>query len=632
MGITQEQFDTLVGKMENFSKSNPGNYRLRVALFALLGYAYIFLILFGLLAFVGLIVLFIVWSRRISGRIIQLIILLLIPAWVIVRSLWVTFLPPQGLKLSRHKFPHLFALLDELTTKLQAPKFHNILLDQEFNAAVVQVPRLGIFGWQENYLLLGLPLMQSLSLEQLKAVLAHELGHLSGNHSGFQGWIYRIRNTWMQIYERLHQNDQHGASILFNRFLEWYWPSFNAYSFVLARVNEYEADQCAAQLAGAHNMAEALMNLEVKIRFLESSFWTDIQKQVEHQADPPNNVYSSMLTTLKCPIPEEKSKQWLEQAFAEKTNNIDTHPCLTDRLKSLGYSTAEGQKPLQSTVIKITAAEHLLGKALQEFATQFNQHWRETVSTPWRQRYAYLQEMKDKLQALESKTQAQTLTEQEAWERAYYTLELRGNEAALPFLQDVLKKQPDHAEANYTLGQVLLQKADVAGITCIEKAITQRIDWVINGCELIYSFLCLKGQTEEAQKYLERAEQHYQLMLRAQQERSRVIENDQFKPHSLEVSQVNKLKQQLFNYSQVKKAYLVEKVVTYFPEEHLYILGIVRKRGLIESKDATQKLIELLTKNLQFPAQAYIIILNHSSSGNLKNKICQIDHSLIFQS
>ena len=233
MGITQEQFDTLVGKMEDFSKSNPGNYRLRVALFALLGYAYIFLILLGLLAFVGLIVLFIVWSRHISGRIIQLIILLLIPAWVTMRSLWVTFLPPQGLRLSRHQFPHLFALLDELTTKLQAPKFHNILLNQELNAAVVQVPRLGIFGWQENYLLLGLPLMQSLSLEQLKAVLAHELGHLSGNHSRFQRWIYRVRNTWMQIYERLHQNDQHGASILFNRFLDWYWPSFNAYSFVL---------------------------------------------------------------------------------------------------------------------------------------------------------------------------------------------------------------------------------------------------------------------------------------------------------------------------------------------------------------------------------------------------------------
>ena len=86
MAITQEQFDTLVGKLEDFSKSNPKNYRLRVALWATLGYAYIFLILAGLLALIGLVVLFIVYSNRINSYIIKLAILLLVPAWVIVRS------------------------------------------------------------------------------------------------------------------------------------------------------------------------------------------------------------------------------------------------------------------------------------------------------------------------------------------------------------------------------------------------------------------------------------------------------------------------------------------------------------------------------------------------------------------
>ncbi|KGF71371.1 hypothetical protein DO97_21520 [Neosynechococcus sphagnicola sy1] len=52
----------------------------------------------------------------------------------------------------------------------------------------------------------------------------------------------------------------------------------------------------------------------------------------------------------------------------------------------------------------------------------------------------------------------QTLAEQEAWERAYYTLELQGGEAALPFLQDVLKIKPDHAEANYAIGQGFFYK------------------------------------------------------------------------------------------------------------------------------------------------------------------------------
>ncbi len=631
MAITQEQFDALVGKLEDFSKSNPKNYRLRVALWATLGYAYIFLVLAGLLALIGLVVLFIFYSNRINGYIIKLAILLLVPAWVIVRSLWVTFPPPQGLKVNRRQVPHLFALVDELTTKLQAPRFHNILLNQQFNAGVVQIPRLGIFGWQQNYLLLGLPLMQSLSVEQLKAVLAHELGHLSGNHSRFGGWIYRIRKTWMQIYERLHQTDQQGAAVLFNRFVEWYWPAFNAYSFILARMDEYEADRCAAQLAGAKTAAEALINVEVKARFLERSFWTDIHKQVEHQIEPPDNVYSSMLTVLHSPIAEDKNKLWLKQALAEKTNNADTHPCLTDRLKSLGYSAAKAQKLCQPATIEVCAAEHLLGTALQQFATQFNREWKEAASTPWRQRYAYLKKTQDELQALEQKSQIQTLTEQELWERAYYTLELRGDEAALPLLQDLLKNYPDHAEANYTLGQILLQNAEKAGIAYIEKAIVKRMDWVIDGCDLVYSFLRQQGQTEEAERYRDRADKHDQLLLKGQQERARVLDCDTFKPHTLEESEVNELKKQLADYPQVKEAYLVEKVVTYFPDKRFIVLGIVRKRGWIESENADQKLIDLLATNVQFPTQAYIISFSGSGTGKLKKKICQIDRSLVFK-
>ncbi|MEG3863226.1 M48 family metalloprotease [Microcoleus sp. herbarium12] len=631
MAINQKEFDKLVKNLEEYSQRHPGSYRLRVALFAVLGYAYIFLILAGLFALIGLLVFVMMFSHHINGYIIKFGILLLIPAWAIVRSLWVTFPHPQGLKLSRDRVPHLFAMVDELTAKLEAPRFHNILLNREFNAAVVQVPRLGIFGWQKNYLLLGLPLMQSLSLEQFKAVLAHELGHLSGNHSRFAGWIYRIRKTWLQIYERLYQSEQHGASMLFNSFLEWYWPSFNAYSFTLARMDEYEADRCAAQLAGVRHAAEALINVKIKARFLESSFWSDIQKQVAEQVDPPDNAYSSMLTFLHGAIAEAQTNLWLEQALAEKTDNADTHPCLSDRLKSLGYLRTRSPKLLQSVTIQTSAAEHLLGNSLQQFATQFDRDWKEAASTPWRQQYAYLQEIQSKLQALEQKAQVQTLDEREAWERAHYTLEVRGGEAAVPLLQDVLQTHPDCAEANYSLGQILLQKDDAAGIACIEKAMTQRIDWVRDGCELIYCFFWQRGQTDKADKYRDRAEQHSQLLLKAQQERASASDRDKLKPHTLKPSEVDELKQQLAPYSQVEAAYLVEKVVTYFPEKPFCILGIVRKRGLMEGGDAAQNVADLLAKSLQFTTQAYVIILNHSSSGNLQKKMSQVEGSLILK-
>ena len=148
----------------------------------------------------------------------------------------------------------LFALADELTAKLAAPHIHTVLITHDFNAAVSQVSRLGVFGWPHNYLLVGLPLMEALTPVQFSAVLAHELGHLSGRHGRFAGWIYRVRQTWVQLMVRLERERRWGVFI-FSWFINWYAPYFNAYSFVLARRHEYEADAAAVpcvEIEGEH--------------------------------------------------------------------------------------------------------------------------------------------------------------------------------------------------------------------------------------------------------------------------------------------------------------------------------------------------------------------------------------------
>jgi Zn-dependent protease with chaperone function len=57
------------------------------------------------------------------------------------------------------------------------------------NASVVQIPRLGVFGWSRNYLTVGVPLLDAVTPEQFEAVLAHELGHLARAHGRFRTWI-----------------------------------------------------------------------------------------------------------------------------------------------------------------------------------------------------------------------------------------------------------------------------------------------------------------------------------------------------------------------------------------------------------------------------------------------------------
>src|SRR4029078_11357063 len=105
--------------------------------------------------------------------------------------------------LSREQAPKLFAVLEEIRTALNCSPFHHVLLIGEHNAAVVQVPRLGVFGWHRNYLLIGLPLLQSLGPDEFKAVMAHEFAHSSRGHGSFGNWLYRMRRSWDQIFEQM---------------------------------------------------------------------------------------------------------------------------------------------------------------------------------------------------------------------------------------------------------------------------------------------------------------------------------------------------------------------------------------------------------------------------------------------
>ncbi|MEH1838791.1 MAG: M48 family metalloprotease [Nostoc sp.] len=470
MTFTQERFDKLIEKLEVFANKQPHLYKLHVGFLATLGYAYIFLVLVVTLTLLVGIIFLMLKAQSIHASSVKGVLFLLAFALVLVRSLWVSFPPPTGLPLQPKDVPNLYSLINQISSKLQAPRFHQILLTNDFNAGVVQRPRLGLLGWQQNYLIVGLPLMLALPPEQFRAVLAHELGHLSRNHSRFSGWIYRQRETWYRIIKGLRQGGNEVSSLIFDRFLTWYSPFFNAYSFVLARMDEYEADRCAVELTGEQNAAEALINVEVKARFIERYFWSSIYKQVETEIEPPKMTYMAMQQALSQRLHQEITSSYLMEALTKKTNNADTHPCLTDRLKALGYIFNPQQELAIFAPIEISAAQNLLENRLEKFIAHFSQTWREEIATPWRQKYANFQQSIATLKDLNQKAKTQQLTLDEATKRAFLTFEFDGEEVVIPLLQEIIHRDAHHASANYLLGQILLNKQDTTGIEYIERA------------------------------------------------------------------------------------------------------------------------------------------------------------------
>ena len=639
MGMTHEEFVERVARLEAFAEREPSRYALRVGLLAALGYAYVFMVLGVVLLLFGGIIYLSITSGRFNYWALKFGWILLMLAVVVARALYVRVAPPGGIELKREGAPRLFGLVDELTRALQSPPVHKVLVDDDYNAALAQVPRLGLLGWHRNYLVLGLPLMQALTPEQFRAVLAHEMGHLSGNHGRFGGWIYRVRLTWYQLLVRLEAEGRWGSGI-FVKFFNWYAPYFNAYSFVLARRHEYEADGAAARIAGARTMADALVSVDLKGSYLSEKFWPEVFKHAETQAEPARGAFARMAAVLGGPVPLPEASRFLRRSLAQQTGYDDTHPSLAARLAALGFDSApregtaeEWARRQQSPAAGESAAAHFLGEQLSRALTErLEEGWASVVSGSWRQRHEEVKAGRKKLAELNEKATAGELKIEEAWERAYWTLEFEGGDAAIPLLREIVEREPRHARASFALGSLLLERGEEEGIAHVERAMEAEPDSAAQGCQMIQAYLRERGREEEAEKYRRRLLRHLDVLQSAGDERAAFRDGEEIAPHEMPAEQVERLRRQLAGLGDVAAAYLARKRLEHFPDKPLYVLGVETKKRWYRyrSASADSDLLHRLVTRLEIPGESFVVILDRNFS-KTKKAMRQLEGALIFE-
>jgi Zn-dependent protease with chaperone function len=558
----QAKFDRLVRQLERMARQQTTNYQIRVALLATIGYGYIALICFALFGSLWL-VRWLVESIQHHPVAVDTNQLWLLFGLVAIATFWVQYTPLTDREIHRTEFPELFRSIDELRGKLKAPTIHHVVINYDHNAAVYQAPRLGWFGWYQNYLILGLPLLQSLTPEQFKATLAHELGHLSGNDSQFVGWIYRVRHMWEQL-------TCDNNFFLFQWFFRWYEPLIKAYSLVLIRDREYAADALARRMTNREITASDLIQTYIYQYYLDECFGRQLDLQAMERDTPPSNVVTQMLAALRQPLDPQAARIWLGLALGEATDTDDTHPCLSDRLAAVGYPAPKSWTPQP---MMVSAAEHFFGDRLADLATELDARWYEQRRSIWLQQYQCVQYQREHLASLQLLATSQPLTFNEAIVRAELTGTLDDELMALPLWEEILSQFPHHPQANYQVGKILVNRGYQRGCVYLERSIELDPDLVIPSCEQLYRFYTYRGELESAQIYLEWRQHHLPKQWRSQLER-KIKDTDRFVPHDLAPDLVDDLRAKLVNYCEIDRAYLVRKPMELFPEYSIYILAI----------------------------------------------------------
>jgi Zn-dependent protease with chaperone function len=486
--------------------------RLKLALLIVEGYVYLALIAAIFLSASG----FLVWGLLARRPFVAVVAILVgVPVAMTtaraLRALWLVSWDAEGIEAGPALAPRLCAAVQEIAHTVGAPRVHRILIGRSHNATALQA-RYGWMPWRRNTLVLGYPLLATLTTDQVRAVIAHELAHLTHAHGRFSGWVHRTRRMWIQLLDVLERHRSVPAHVYF--LYRFYVPRLNRHAAAVSRQHEVIADRLAAEVAGARVAAEALLAIEIGTYVLEQGYWTRFYERVEQEADIPN-PYAAMAPGIWSDVEDKPAV--MNRLLAEITQASDTHPALGDRLRAID------QAPRWPNAPAASAADEFFGPQKLDVAGMLAREWMDERGPDWRRRHDEMRQRRARLAALDEVT---ALTADQMFEYGSLLEEDSRYDAALERYRSA--HAAGHSTAGLAAGRLLLDRGDPSGIALIDAAMNANPALGEEGCEAIVDFLEDHGRQVDAHRYRMRLNREAATAKIARRERGQLSVVDRF--------------------------------------------------------------------------------------------------------
>ncbi|NHB83662.1 M48 family metalloprotease [Tessaracoccus sp. HDW20] len=215
--------------------------------------------------------------------------------------------------------------MTELAALAETAPPDRIVIVAEVNASVAEVA-----GRRE--LEIGLPLLAAMTRGELRAVIAHELGHFAGGDTAYSS---RIRGRLALIYSVRER-----VGPVWRWFFTLYGGLFSLVSGADSRRAELRADELALEAAGPDDAAGSFRSL-----YRAAAAWEVVD---EHYAELFEAAgYRACLSEAVAMVAranrEDIDKAVEEDIATEKASAFDTHPPVRERIAR--FEAARGTGP-----------------------------------------------------------------------------------------------------------------------------------------------------------------------------------------------------------------------------------------------------------------------------------------------
>ncbi|MFM2388003.1 MAG: hypothetical protein RL660_2760 [Bacteroidota bacterium] len=297
--------------------------------------------------------------------------------------------------------PELFAMLQDIVAQVGTKFPKKVYLSADVNAAVFYDSNFwSMFFPVKKNLIVGMGLVNSISKDELRAILAHEFGHFAQSSMKLGSYVYNVNQVIHNIlYDNNDYNDimQRWANLsgFFAFFvaiaikiiqgIQWLlaklYEIVNKSYFALSREMEFHADEIAASVTGykplstsllrlglaeaAYNSVLGFYNRKISDNLVTSNFYSDHKTAIDLLAQENKLEYINGLPHVAI---EEQSKY--DKSKLVITNQWASHPSTNDRIARLaatGYEHSATTIELANDVFAdITATQQQLTQKIFE--------------------------------------------------------------------------------------------------------------------------------------------------------------------------------------------------------------------------------------------------------------------------
>ena len=269
-------------------------------------------------------------------------------------------------EITQNEEPALFRMIEDIVKEVQTDFPKKVYLSTDVNASVFYDSSFwSMFFPVKKNLQIGLGLVTTVSVIELKAILAHEFGHFSQRTMKVGSYVYNMNQI---IYNMLYDNESYdslaqkwasGGNIItiFVTFaikivqgIQWIlkkvYDVLNLSYMSLSREMEFHADEVAAHVAGCRPLINSLLRMDLadqSYNAVLNYYQSKVNDAVTSQNIYPQQEYVMKFLAEKNKLPFENnlpqvSPDHLSRYNKSKlvvTNQWASHPSTEDRIHQL---------------------------------------------------------------------------------------------------------------------------------------------------------------------------------------------------------------------------------------------------------------------------------------------------------